>query len=367
MTRPERHRIRCHRLALAFAGGAALVLGACSANRGGQSEPPPVAVSIATPVQQMFHTQVAAFGQLAADSRHATALNLPQAGQILAIEVVAGQRVKRGEPLLKLQTDPAARSAYLQAWSAVSTARDDMVRVERLHTSKLATNSQVDAARKTLADAEAALTAQAKLGGAEVVATLKAPADGVVTSLDVQRGERTQAGARLLEFAPRTAMTAQLGAEPASASGLHAGMAVSLQPVYAAQGAPPLGGTVALVGDSINPATHLVDLVATLDEPVALPAGTAVSARIDAAQFKAWAVPRDALQSDAQGSYVLQIEHGKARRVDVKVLLPDGSPVAVAGSIDPRAPVITLGSYEVADGDAVCIPSSSGRGCPKGG
>jgi RND family efflux transporter MFP subunit len=356
-------RIRRHRLALAFVGGVALVLGACSADRSGQGEPPPVAVSIATPVRQVFHTQVAAFGQLAADGRHAMSLNLPQAGQILAVEVVAGQRVKRGEPLLTLQTDPAARSAYLQARSAVSIARDDMVRVERLRTGKLATNAQVDAARKTLADAEAALAAQANLGGAEAVATLKAPADGVVTSLNVQRGERTQAGARLLEFAPRTALTAQLGVEPASASGLHAGMAVSLQPVYATQGAPPLGGTVALVGDSINPVTHLVDLVAALDAPVALPAGTAVSAHIDAAQFKAWAVPRVALQSDAQGSYVLQIEHGKARRVDVKVLAPDGSPVAVAGSIDPRAPVITLGSYEVSNGDAVtAAPAGSTRG-----
>lgn len=358
MINPRQHRVRCCRPWFVFAGCAALTLGACSANRGGQNGPPPVAVSVATPVQQVFHTQVAAFGQLAVDSRNATSLNLPQAGQILSIDVVAGQRVKRGEPLLTLQTDPAARSAYLQARNAVSTARDDLARSERLFANKLATNTQVDAARKTLADAEATLAAQEKLGGVEVAATLKAPTDGVITALDVQLGQRTPAGARLLEFAPRTAMTAQLGVEPESASRIRPGMAVSLRPVYAAQDAPPLGGTVALVGASVNLATHLVNLVATLDKPVQLSTGTAVSACIDVGQFKAWAIPRDALQSDAQGSYLFQIEHGKARRVDVKVLLPGGSPVAVAGAIDPHAPVITLGSYEVSNGDGVTAASA---------
>lgn len=130
-------------------------------------------------------------------------------------------------------------------------------------------------------------------------------------------------------------------------------MPVSIQPVYGADGAHPLAGTVAMVGNAVNPKTHLVDIVATLTAPTRIAAGTALSATIDTSKFKAWAVPRDALQSDAHGSYVFQIEHGKAKRVDVKVLAPDGSPVGVAGAIDPKAPVITLGSYEVSAGQAV--------------
>ncbi|MGH8118723.1 MAG: efflux RND transporter periplasmic adaptor subunit, partial [Rhodanobacteraceae bacterium] len=185
------------------------------------------------------------------------------------------------------------------------------------------------------------------------VTTLTAPADGVVTALDVQRGQRIAPGAKLIEFAPQAALAAQLGVEPEAAAGIRSGMAVSIHPVYAMDKAARLRGTVAMVGDAVNPRTRLVDVIATLDGRTQLAAGTALSATIDTTRFTAWAVPRNGLQSDAQGSYVFQIEHGKAHRVDVKVLAPDGSPVGVDGAIDPHAPVITLGSYEVANGDAV--------------
>ena len=305
------------------------------------------------PVRQTFHATVVAFGQLGADSRNALSLSLPQAGEVTATGALAGQRVKRGDALLQLATDPATRSAYLQAQSALKVARDDLARTTRLQAEKLATNAQLDAARKALSDAQAALDAQAKQGGAQPVETLRAPADGVVTALDVQRGQRVAAGTALLQFTPDAALGAQLGIDPGAAAEVHTGMPVTLESVYAAHGAPPLHATVAMVGDAVNPQTHLVDVVATLDGKTPLPAGTALSARIATAPLTAWAVPRDALQNDEQGDFVYQVEHGKAKRVDVKVLAPDGSPVGVEGALDAAAPVITLGSYEVSDGDPV--------------
>lgn len=331
-----------------------LLLVACSSGGpSGTQAQVPIEVGAVMPTRQTFHTEVAAFGQLAADSRGAWSLSLPQAGEGVATDVIAGRRVKRGAALLKLATDPATRSAYLQAASALQVARDDLARTQRLHAEKLATNSQLDAARKALADAQAVFDAQAKLGGAQAVVTLTAPADGVVTALAVQRGQRIAAGMTLLRFAPQAALAAQLGVDPAAAARIHVGMPVTIMPVYAPHGTAPLHGSVAMVGDAVNPQSHLVDLVATLDAPVSLATGTALSATIDTANFTAWSVPRDALQNDAQGDFIYQIEHGKARRVDVKMLAPAGSPVGVEGAIDPQAPVITLGSYEIADGDPV--------------
>lgn len=345
---------------------ALLALAACSGSGGNAGDTQPtVEVSTAMPVRQTFHATVAAFGQLAADSRNALSLSLPQAGEVTATEAVAGQRVKRGDALLKLATDPATRSAYLQAQSALRVARDDLARTEHLQAEKLATNAQLDAARKTLADAQATLDAQALLGGAQAIAILRAPADGVVTALDVQHGQRVAAGTALLQFTPAAALAAQLGIDPGASTGVHTGMPVALKPVYAARGVPPLHATVAMVGDAVNPQTHLVDVVATLDAKTPLPAGTALSANIATAPLNAWAVPRDALQSDEQGDFILQIEHGKAKRVDVKVLAPDGSPVGVEGALDARAPVIALGSYEVSDGDPVRA-SAPANGAPHG-
>lgn len=339
-------------------GGLALLLAACSSGRQANDAQEPVAVQAAMPKLEVFHASVAAFGRLAAGSRHALSLSLPQAGRIVAIEVIAGQRVERGDVLLKLATAPASRSAYLQTQSAVKLARDDLARTERLQSEKLATNAQVDVARKTLADAKATLTAQAELGGAQGTTKLRAPEAGVITAVDVRSGQRIPAGTALVRLAPQSALAAQLGVAPADAAGIRTGMPVTIKPVYTTTGAKLLSATVALVGAAVNPQTHLVDVVATLDGHAAVPVGSAVSARIETRQFKTWAVPRDALQDDSRGTFVYQIEHGEAHRVDVEVLAPAGSPIGVGGALDPRAPVITLGSYEISDGEPVTVSSS---------
>ncbi len=346
----------------AGAAAAMFALAACSASRQTGHAPPAAEVSTAMPVQQTFHARVEAIGQFAADSRSALSLSLPQAGRVAAPGVLAGQRVQRGDVLLKLETDPATRSAYLMARSALATAQAELARTLRLHAQKLATNTQLDVARKAVADARATLDAQARLGGAQTMAALRAPADGVVTALDVQRGQRIPAGTTLLQFTPTAALVARLGIDPEAAAGVRAGMPVRIDPVYASRTTPALRGTVAMVGDAINPRTHLVDMVATLEAHAPLAAGTAVSAQIRTSSFKAWSVPRTALQHDAQGDYVLQIEHGKARRVDVKVLAPDGSPIGGAGDLDPQAPVITLGSYEVSAGNPVRAAPAARQG-----
>lgn len=340
-------------LSCAATGALAFALAACSGGPTDAPSQPATQVDTAMPLRQTFHAHVAAFGQLAADGRNALSLSLPQAGEIVATEVIAGRRVRRGEALLKLATDPATRSAYLQAQSALRVAQADLARIEQMHAAKLATNAQLDTARKAQSDAQAAFDAQAKLGGAQAVVTLTAPADGVVTTLEVQRGQRVAAGITLMQFTPASALAAQLGVEPGAAATIRAGMPATIRPVYAPGETKPLRGTVAMVGDAVNPQTHLVDLVATLDQTAQLATGTALSGSIDTSNFSAWSVPRAALQHDAQGDFVYQIEQGKAKRVDVKVLAPEGSPIGVEGALDPHAPVITLGSYEVSDGDAV--------------
>lgn len=340
------------RLTLAV-GTLCAALAACAGGHAPKATPPATEVGTATPVRRVFHAHVSAYGELGADTRHALSLSLPQAGEVTAIEVLAGRRVRRGAALLQLATDPVTRSAYLQAQAALKVAQQNLTRTERLHTQKLATNGQIDAARQALADAQSNLAAQAQLGGAEATYTLKAPADGVVTAVGVRRGQRVAAGATLLQFTPDGALAALLNVDPGAAARVQDGMVVALTPVYGTDGAAPLAATVTLAGSAVNPTTHLVSVVATFDHPTQLAAGTALSATINTSSFTAWSIPREALQRDANGDFIYQIEGGKAKRVAVKVLSPDGSPVGVAGALDPHAPVVTLGSYEVTDGDAV--------------
>jgi RND family efflux transporter MFP subunit len=312
-----------------------------------------VAVTTAAPMQQTFHDTVEAWGSAAGDPQHARSISLAHGGQVTALPVAAGQTVQRGQPLLTITPDPAAHSAYQLAQTALTLAQGELKRTEQLAAQRLATQSQLATARKALADAQSALQAQRALGGGAVTETVGAPADGVVTGLQVGLGERVAANAPLLSFMPAHALLGVFGVQPQDGARLRAGMTVQVRPVYGAKEA--FVGKLRMVGQSIDPATHL--LTAQVELPAAasasLVAGAPLDAQIHTADFKAWAVPRDAVLQDEHGDYLFQVEKGHAKRIAVKLRSPDGDTVGVEGPLDPQAKVIVLGVYELNDGDAV--------------
>lgn len=312
-----------------------------------------VAVTTATPVQQTFHDMVEAWGVAVGDPQHARAISLAHGGQVVALHVAAGQSVRRGQPLLTIAPDPAARSAYRQAQSALGLASGELQRTEQLAAQRLATQSQLATARKALADAQAALEAQRALGGGSAQETVSAPADGVVGALSVGLGERFAANAPLLGFTPEHALVAQLGVQPEDGARLHAGMPVQLRSVYGDKAS--FVGSLRMIGRSVDPQTHLLGAQVELpaEAGAALVAGAALDAQIRTADVTAWAVPRGAVLHDERGDYLFQVVHGHAKRVDVTLRSPAGDPVGVQGPLDAQAKVIVLGAYELADGDAV--------------
>ena len=335
----------------------AALLAACSASPGGDdddaapSERGVVAVQTAAPVRATFHATVEAWGRAVADPRRTRMLSLAHGGQVDMLDVAPGQHVRRGQALLSIAPDPAARAAVAQARNALTLAKNELQRTRRLVDQRLATQSQLATARKNLADAESALQAQRALGGGEARETLTAPADGVVTSLAVARGERFAANAPLLGFAPDHALVAELGVPPADGSRLASGQTVTLESVYGDDRS--LTGKITVVGHAVDPASHLLPLRASLPADAALADGTAVHARIQVSDIRAWSVPRAAVLHDDRGDYLFQVDGGKAHRVDVTLRSAEGDPLGVDGPLDPKANVIVQGVYELADGDRV--------------
>lgn len=312
-----------------------------------------VLVTTATPTRQTFHDSIEAWGSAAGDPRHARSISLAHGGQVTALQVSAGQTVKRGHPLLTIAPDPAARSAFQQAQTALTLASGELRRTEQLAAQRLATQSQLATARKALADAQSALDAQRALGGGAARETVDAPADGVVTGLQVGLGERVAANAPLLGFTPTHALLAVLGVQPDDAARLQPGMPVQLQPVYGAR--ETFIGTLRMVGQAIGPQTRLLDAQVELPATASasLVAGAPLDAQIRTEDFTAWSVPRAAVLHDQHGDYLFQVEQGHAKRVDVKLRSAQGDPVGVDGPLDARAKIVVLGVYELNDGDAV--------------
>jgi RND family efflux transporter MFP subunit len=313
-----------------------------------------VAVTTVMPQRRMFHDTIEAVGTVTGDPHRARTLSLAYGGQIADVTAVAGQRVQRGQTLLTVSADPSARQAYQQAQAALELARGELQRSEKLAAQQLATQSQVAAARKSLADAQATRSAQqAIVGDGNASHAVTAPGDGVVTALRVGLGERVAANTPLLDFTPAHALVAELGVQPEHGGKLRAGMPVQLHSVYGPQ--QGFTGTLRMLGQAIDARSHLLPAQVELpaNAGARLVAGVAVTAQIAAGAFRAWAVPRNAVLHDDQGSYLFQVHDGHAKRINVTLRSPDGATVGVQGPLDPRAPIVVLGVYELGDGDAV--------------
>jgi RND family efflux transporter MFP subunit len=334
------------------------LLAGCSHNGAADDDATPdaagqVLVSTTLPASQIFHDTIQAWGVAVGDPHRASVVSLGHGGQVTAMDVAAGQAVKRGQPLLRIATDPVARSTYRQAQSAQELAASEFKRTEQLATQHLATQSQVSAAKKALDDAQAALEAQQALGGRDAEETINAPADGVVTTVSVNLGDRFQSGAALLSFTPSHGLMARLGVQPEDRALLKVGMAVQVRDVYG--NAQALNGHVAVLAQAIDPQTHLLPLQVALppEADASMVAGSSVQASIETTSYTAWAMPRDAVLHDDKGDYVFTVDHGHAKRIDVRLRYPEGDNVGAQGPLDGKTPIIVLGSYELNDGDAV--------------
>lgn len=312
-----------------------------------------VVVTTATPTHATFHHSIEAWGHAAADPQHARTISLAHGGQVIALQASAGQAVKAGDPLLTITPDPAARSASQQAQSALTVATGELRRTEQLAAQRLATQSQLAAARKALTDARSALDAQRALGGGSAQEIISAPSDGVVSALSVTLGERFAANAPLLGFTPAHALVAQLGLQPEDGAKLRTGMPVQLRSVYGDR--VSFIGKLRMIGHAINPQSHLLDAQVELPAKAsaALVAGMPLDAQIRTIEFTAWSVPRAAVLHDEHGDYLFQVEQDHAKRIDVTLRSPQGDPVGVDGPLDAKAKIVVLGVYELNDGDAV--------------
>jgi RND family efflux transporter MFP subunit len=331
-----------------------LCLGCPGAPPAPAAAPAPTAVVKTQPLQQRDLTDsLTAFGEVT--TGQVVAISFPRAGQVSRLLVVPGQRVKPGTRLATLASDPNAKLAYTQAVSAVGFARGELRRNEELFALQLATQSQVDAARKALQDAEANLAAQRQLGGDVGLATVAAPFDGVVTAVAVAQGDRIQPGAAILQLGHTDLLRVRLGIEPADSHLVRAGLPLTLSPVD--DPSKSASATIAESQGLVDPKTQLVDAVAEVPAARAsfLVPGMHVRADIKVGQHLSWAVPRAAVLTDPTGAYIFQVSGGKAHRVNVTSGGESQGLVAISGSIDPHLPVVVLGNYELQEGMQVKV------------
>jgi RND family efflux transporter MFP subunit len=293
------------------------------------------------------------YGIVSADPVSVVNVNFPRAGQITRLLVSQGEVVKKGMPILQLDTSPLDSASYAQAVSSVDFARSELARVQSLAAQQLATKSQLANAQKALSDAEAALAAQQRLGTDTKSELISAPFDGIVIALNITQGERIQAGATALQLARVDRSRVILGIEPEDILRVKPGMPVHLTPVFNER--LSASGTVNKIHGMINLQTKLIDVTVRLEpeQAVRLVPGTHVRGLITLNRIRGFAVPRQAVLKDDQGSYIFVVRNGRAHRINVQTGTESHGLIGITGPFRKGERVVVLGNYELREGMAV--------------
>ena len=314
------------------------------------AETPATATVTLAPVRaETLATVVRAYGAVQPAADAVITIAAPKAAVVTGLVVGVGQQVRAGQALIQIANAPATQQAYRQAVDAVSFAQTDVARLQRLLAEHLATNDQVGAAEKTLADARAALAAQRAEGAGRAVQTIVAPGAAVVTAVSAKPGDRVAQDAPLLTLARSGSLVATLNVQPGAAGVVAAGDAATVSSAF---GGAPLSLRLASVGRLSDPTTRAIQVVAPVPAS-AFPVGEAVQADIVTGTHQGLVVPRAAVVFDETGAHVFTIMGGKAHRVFVRPGAGHGPDIEISGPVAAGAMVAVQGAYELQDGMGV--------------
>lgn len=303
--------------------------------------------------QERVAATLTCYGVIATDPRGTASVTLPRDTTVSRLLVTQGKVLRAGAPLMDVATDSSDLLKFEQASLSLDYARQELERVETMFSQRLATRSQVAEARKSLADAEASLREQKRLGTDRKQERLTAPFTGTVTAIAVKEGDRVPAGTALAQISRQGALRAELGVEPEDGPRVKKGMHVQLNPLFG--GNRSVTGAVHEIHGVINPQTRLVDVMVSLagNETQTFLPGTQVRGIIRLAHQTGWVVPRQAVLRDKEGECIYQVDKGTAHRVTVVSSKAESGLVLIRGKINPRLKVVAVGNYELHDGMSV--------------
>ena len=320
-------------------------------NADGAATRAPVSVAAVSmgPVEERLET----FGTFEFDPETTRTLTSERSGEVVEVSVVPGQRVQAGLPLLVLGPVPEGSLEVQRAEIEYDFAREALERVERLAGLRLATNQEVEAARKQLEAARAGLDGLGRNGRERLV--VRAPADGVVAELRVGRGSLVQAGQELARIAPAQSMAVRIGFEVEEMPRLAEGLPVLLEPVFAVRDASAIRASLARLHRVADPATQLVEgLIRLEDPPEWAVAGARARARVILQRADdAVRVPRAALVTRGDATGVFVIEDGHVRFQPISLGIQGAEDVQALSGVAVGQLLALQGRTLLSDGMAV--------------
>ena len=300
----------------------------------------PTTVSITGTIDARYDTPIGAEGD---------------AGRVAAVYVEAGDHVKRGQILARIDTSVLVpQVANLQASLDLARAESELAaaeyrravavgksgalsteETERRRSSSVTADAKVKVAAAQLAEA------QARLARAEI----RAPADGVILTRTVEAGQTvSSAGSPLFRMAEGDEVELRGDVAETDLPLLKVGQAVNVRLTGSAQLYP---GRVRLLGAVIDPQTRLGMIRVSLAPDPNLRPGAFARAEVTVSNAQRIVLPQTAVLTDEKGSYVLVVNADdkiERRPVHVSGMVENGVTIADGVSASDRV-VATAGAF----------------------
>ncbi len=284
------------------------------------------------------------------------------AGRISAIYVEAGDHVKRGQVLARLNVSVLTpQVANLEAALEQSRAEAALADAEYQRAQTVGAagalsaeetqrrkSSSITAAAKVKVAAAMLAEAQARLARAEV----RAPADGIILTRNVEVGQTaTPGGEALFRLSENGAVELRGQVAEQDLPLLKVGQEATVQltgttHVYA--------GQVRLLGAVIDPQTRLGTVRVTLQPDPNLRPGAFARAAVTVSNAERTVLPQTAVLTDEKGSYVLVVNaQNRLERRAVHVAGIAGNGVSIADGVKIHDEVVATAGAFLQEGEVV--------------
>lgn len=358
---------------LALAALAAASLAGCGAREGDQMSPPPPEVAVATVTRGDLPLRLAYTGR-AVGSREVEVRALVS-GIVLQRRYEEGSAVRRGDVLFLIDPD-RYRAAVEQARAELGVerarlaeARRQRDRIQSLLDRKLVSQAQLDEAVSTFEVAEAnTAAAQARLRTAELdlsYTEVRAPISGLTSREVRSEGSLAIAGddsSLLTRIVQTDPIYVEFSLPEREAAQVRARLAAGSAPtvrVGLADGTEhPVPAELTFIDNAVEAGSGTVRARAVLPNPDRrLVPGQFLRARLDGVMVPAAvAVPRRAVMSSAQGSFVWLLGEGDVAELrPVRIDLTVGDVAVIAEGLAGGERVVTEGVLKVQPGVKVTI------------
>jgi HlyD family secretion protein len=286
------------------------------------------------------------------------------AGRIIGVFVEAGDHVKRGQLLAKIDESVwqpqvnrlAASLEQAKAQAALSAA--EYRRAAAVESAGALSAEEIEKRRAlSVTDAAAVKVAAAMLAEAEARLNrtrVIAPTDGVVLTRKAEVGQTANPGGEALfrlASGGEIEMRGQVAEQDLAA--LTVGQPAAVHLVGSAQ---PFEGRVRLLGAVIDPQTRLGDIRIALKPNPALRPGSFARGSVSVSQAERPVLPQTAVLSDAKGPYVLLVSaDNRVERRDVQVGGSISAGVIISKGLNGDERIVTTAAGFLREGEKVNV------------